>query len=98
MKDFMEFLEQTAENPRTPYGIDDGPNLVARAQTADRRAAIGNPMLMAQLVQQRPLQAEVTPLSQTEREKKVESPWWMFTQGILLGAAMATLLLIGILI
>lgn len=95
MMDFMKLLEQAAEENRRAYGINDGPELVARAQAADRKAANDDPMLMASLVQQRPLQA-AAPVAQMER-KKTEPVWWFFIQGILLGASMATLLLIGIL-
>ena len=61
------------------------------------RVVHADAMLMAGLVQQRPLQ-EAAPVAQAERVEKAENPWWFFTQGILLGAGMATLLLIGILI
>ena len=97
MRDFMDFLGDIAQEQKDARALDEFPQIVARAQAQNRAAAANDPMLMAGLVQQRPLQ-EAAPVAPVERVEKAENPWWFFTQGILLGAGMATLLLIGILI
>lgn len=97
MRDFMDFLGDIAQAEKDARELDEFPQIVARAQAQSRAAVVRDPMLMAGLVQQRPLQ-EAAPVAPVEREKEKASPWWMFTQGILLGAGMATLLLMGILV
>lgn len=96
--DFMELLEQAAEESRRTFGMDDGPALVARAQAAKRKAINEDPMRLASLVQQRPLQSQAVAIPLEEQKKKTEPMWLGFLWGFLFGAAVTSLVLIRVLV
>lgn len=97
MNDFMENLER-AYHDRVYNSLDVFPDLIVKTQTAERKAVNEDPMLFANLVQQRPLQNLPAPLPQEEREKKKEPVWVGFLCGLLTGAATGVLLTMGVLI
>lgn len=98
MRDFMDFLQETAQEELEARRLDEFPQLVARAQAQNRAAVVSDPMLMAGLVQQRPLQSQTAAIPQEEREKKTEPMWLGFLWGFLLGAATVALVLIRVLV